>query len=79
VCGDDATPGIEAGCWTGACIPLEECGEPPPPPACAELDSEQSCVSRTDCDALYEGIDCECTGDMCECAEWIFDQCVAGE
>jgi hypothetical protein len=70
-CPVDSLPGIKDGCWTGFCIPATDCG---PPPACQNL-GENECVTRDDCDALYEGIDCTCDDTGCDCADWLFDSC----
>lgn len=71
-CPDDTTPGIDSGCWTGYCIPLDQCESQP---ACGQITEEPSCVARPDCSALYEGIDCTCDESGCACAEWVFDRC----
>jgi hypothetical protein len=73
-CPADSLPGILDGCYTGECIALLECEEPPP--ACATLADEASCVARTDCTPLYEGIDCICDEAGCVCAEWLFTSCI---
>ena len=71
ICPDGTVPGISDGCWTGACIPLSSC----PSKTCTDIQSEAMCVQRDDCNALYEGLDCECTPEGCECTSWIFDSC----
>ncbi len=71
-CPTDTTPGIANGCWTGGCIPLDECEGAPP--ACSTLGSEMGCVGRTDCTPYYRGEDCACSGDDCSCT-WVFDHC----
>ena len=48
-CPTGTLPGVGAGCWTGYCIPLEACEAAP---ACEGL-GEATCLSRSDCDALY--------------------------
>ena len=58
-CPTGTAPGAGAGCWTGYCIPLEDCE---PAPACEGL-GENSCLARSDCDALY--VACEPNED-CE-------------
>jgi hypothetical protein len=71
-CPADTAPGIANGCWTGECIPLDQCQTPPP--ACATITAESSCVARADCTPFYRGEDCVCEGDACTC-NWIFDSC----
>jgi hypothetical protein len=71
-CPEGTTPGIADGCYTGYCIPLEDCDGAP---ACAELADESSCVDRADCVPIYEGVDCECADIDCTCADWVFTSC----
>ena len=71
-CPDGTTPGIADGCYTGYCIPLEDCEAAP---ACAELADEASCVERVDCTPIYEGVDCTCDDVECTCADWTFSSC----
>tara|TARA_R110002073_G_scaffold123819_1_gene267620 strand:- start:15614 stop:16447 length:834 start_codon:yes stop_codon:yes gene_type:complete len=70
-CPEDTVPGIADGCWTGYCIPVDDCNSLG---ACSEQ-SEQQCVGRADCEPVYEGIDCTCDGEDCTCAEWVFESC----
>ena len=118
-CPEGTTPGVnDGGCYTGYCIPLEDCGDGAPDagtcygpvtgdgptpacpagtqpgrsngfypgycipdeyceeaPACAETIGEASCVARADCTPIYQGQDCTCEGDVCDCADWVFDHC----
>lgn len=74
-CPPGTIPGVENGCWTGYCISFEDCDELPECPGLAE----EPCVSRSDCSAFYEGIDCTCAGDSCTCSEWIYDGCDVAE
>jgi hypothetical protein len=71
-CPEGTTPGIADGCYTGYCIPLEECDDLP---ACGELADETSCIERADCTPIYEGVNCDCAGDACTCDDWIFTSC----
>ncbi len=75
ICPDGTVPGISDGCWTGSCIPLSSC----PLSTCAEIQNEAMCVQRDDCNALYEGLDCECTPENCDCATWVFDSCESSD
>jgi hypothetical protein len=70
-CMEGTTPGIANGCYTGECIPLEQCEMPPPPPMplCEELASEDECFARPDCAATYVGVNCTCQdGQPCRCS-----------
>jgi hypothetical protein len=71
-CPPGSTAGIADGCYTGYCIPLEDCDGAP---ACAEIAEEMSCVERTDCTPIYEGVDCVCDDVDCTCADWVFESC----
>ena len=76
-CPEGTLPGIQNGCWTGTCIPLDECGGPPP--ACESLGSEEECVSRADCTAVYDGFGCTCYPDgTCTCEELVYTHCETG-
>jgi hypothetical protein len=73
-CPDGTTPGIEDGCYTGYCIPLDDCEVAPL--TCAEIGAEEQCIARADCTAYYEGVDCSCdAAGACECADWVFVAC----
>jgi hypothetical protein len=75
-CPPDSVAGRRDGCWTGACIPVNEC-EPPP---CGAIADEQACVDRVDCDALYEGSDCTCDASgNCTCNTWTFTSCTIAD
>lgn len=71
ICPADSVPGISNGCFTGYCIPLSACPSVP----CEQIQSEAMCVQSNNCNALYEGVDCQCTPESCECGSWIFDSC----
>lgn len=67
-CPDDSVPGVSDGCYTGACIPLGECEEPPVP-ACEEIETEDECFDRADCTPTYVGVNCTCAdGEPCRCS-----------
>lgn len=70
-CPADTLPGIRDGCWTGYCIPVDQCEDLP---ACAGL-VESSCVARSECAPIYEGVDCTCDDVGCSCADWLFSSC----
>lgn len=75
-CPPDSVAGIRDGCWTGSCISVTAC-EPPP---CAMLQSEQECVSRIECDALYEGSNCTCdAAGNCTCETWTYTGCTPAD
>lgn len=71
-CPGGTTAGIENGCYTGYCIPLDECEEQA---SCSDITVEATCIDRADCVPFYEGVDCDCTGDTCDCADWVFQTC----
>lgn len=70
-CPAGTVPGIRDGCWTGYCIPVDQCEDLP---ACSGL-IEASCVGRSDCAPIYEGVDCTCDELGCTCADWLFSSC----
>lgn len=70
-CPSDTIAGRENGCYTGYCIPVNECDVLA---ACSSL-QEEACVARNDCDGLYQGVDCTCVGDVCSCSSWDFEGC----
>lgn len=75
-CPAGTVPGVAHGCWTGYCIPEDECE---PPPSCEQIGDEIGCVDRADCAPIYEGVDCTCDGNgNCTCADWIFQACETG-
>jgi hypothetical protein len=53
-CPTGTHPGVENGCWTGYCIPDDQC-ENPPPPACEEETNEMACQARAECMPIYTG------------------------
>lgn len=73
-CPLNTVPGILDGCWSGYCIPQDQCQ------GLATCDTlpEDQCVARTDCDGLYQGVDCTCVGESCTCASWDFEGCEEG-
>lgn len=70
-CPDGTVAGRDADCWTGFCIPLDECDQVP---ACGSLD-EPSCVGRADCAPDYRGENCTCDELGCSCADFTFIEC----
>lgn len=68
------------GCWTGQCHDIATCNLPP---VCTHLNDEPDCLSRTDCSAVYNGLNCKkpdgtiChSGDTnCTCAQYVFASC----
>jgi len=69
---DTTTPGIKDGCYTGYCIPLEQCEQPA---ACNTISNEASCIARNDCSPIYRGENCTCEETVCTCETWIFETC----
>lgn len=43
-------------------------------PSCGSL-AEAECVARSDCDGIYTGVGCTCSGSSCTCLDWEFSQC----
>lgn len=72
-CPPDTLPGVAAGCYTGFCIPVDQCEAQP---ACDTLD-EMTCVGRADCAPSYRGSDCTCDATGCTCATFEFTGCGA--
>jgi hypothetical protein len=72
-CPANTIAGRRNGCWTGYCIPVEQCDALP---ACGEL-NEMDCIQRADCSPTYEGHNCTCNGTSCTCQTWTFDSCKA--
>ncbi len=70
-CPQGTVAGRLNGCWTGYCIPLDQCGALP---ECSTL-AEEACVARDDCDGLYQGVNCTCAGESCTCESWDFEGC----
>jgi hypothetical protein len=71
-CPEGTTPGIKDGCYTGFCIPLDQCEDAP---ACNTIADEASCIARADCTPIYHGENCSCEQTVCTCETWIFDTC----
>ncbi|MBL4633538.1 MAG: hypothetical protein JKY56_06690 [Kofleriaceae bacterium] len=70
-CPAGTTPGIMDGCWSGFCIPLDQCESLP---SCEDK-GEELCVASSYCDPIYQGVNCECQGDQCECERWDYQHC----
>ncbi len=81
-CPAGQVPLILDGCWTGTCAAYETCTAAP---TCAVLNTENICLGRADCTAVYSGQNCTrtdgsaCTmGDTgCTCQTFSFDHCRA--
>ena len=70
-CPTGTLPGRRNGCWTGYCIPQNQCDQLP---ACSEL-GEMDCIGRIDCSPNYVGHNCSCNANGCTCQSWTFDSC----
>lgn len=66
------------------CTPCETCGACPdcygvcvpiPGPACETLMDEASCLSRSDCVPVYDGDQCTCYPDGCDCKVLTYARC----
>jgi len=83
-CSEDTTAVIVDGCYTGSCMPREECPDGAPL-RCEDRADEASCSADISCQAVYRGINCtspsgaECTSGMtdCSCESFVFDRCEA--
>lgn len=65
--------GVRNGCWSGYCIPDSLCT---PPATCESITDEGTCRSRTDCTAVYDGINCVCDPNgVCTCQDQKFARC----
>jgi hypothetical protein len=74
-CPSGSVPGVKDGCWSGFCIEMSACEAQA---ACSEIANEPACVARTDCKAIYEGVNCSCDpAGNCTCQDWVFDACEA--
>lgn len=71
-CPANTLPGVKDGCYSGFCIPVAECESAP---ACSEITGEMACIGRLDCTPLYEGVNCSCDANGCDCVDWLFDGC----
>lgn len=55
--------------------PWPDAGDPWPS-GCADIAAEAVCIVTPGCNALYDGIDCQCYPDgTCTCDAWEFDHC----
>ena len=79
-CPSGQVPTITNGCYTGNCEAISACDTAP---VCSNINDEQDCLARTDCGAVYTGINCKkadgtaChAGDTgCTCASFVFNSC----
>ncbi len=51
------------------------CAPEVPAPACATLTEEATCTARSDCEAVYTGMNCTCDASGCTCASETFLDC----
>jgi hypothetical protein len=58
-------------CWTGFCVPLDECDQVL---ACSSL-GERDCIGRADCGPDYRGDNCTCDATGCTCTDLTFGGC----
>jgi cysteine-rich repeat protein len=79
-CAISEVPLIANGCYTGQCRSLNLCDIAP---VCAAIHLESACLSRSDCQGAYNGINCRrldgtacVAGDaQCTCESFTFAQC----
>ncbi len=69
-CPEGTVPGRRNGCWTGYCIPLDQCDQLP---TCDSLE-EATCIGNDACDPVYAGSNCTCDPG-CYCEQWDFERC----
>lgn len=62
VCDDDCGEGLTCDEEHGSCVP----GEDPAPLTCEEVELEEDCTAREDCEPIYAGVNCSC-GPDCQC------------
>lgn len=75
-CPTGTEPGIANGCWSGFCIPDWACTSTP---TCESITDEKTCVSRADCTAIYDGMNCTCDpAGNCMCQDQTFARCTTG-
>ncbi len=73
-------PKLIDGCWTGECTDYASCDIAP---ECGHINDSQNCLGRTDCSAVYSGLNCTNTdgtacsdGDTnCTCTSFVFASC----
>nr|HEX4316503.1 hypothetical protein [Kofleriaceae bacterium] len=69
-CEAGTTPGVLDACWSGYCIPNDECTS-----GCSSYTDETDCLSGN-CTAIYQGSDCTCySNGSCSCASETFESC----
>jgi hypothetical protein len=82
-CQPDQVPTILNGCWTGQCVAIASCTAAP---SCAVINTENSCLARTDCKVEKTGHNCHhadgsaCSGandPLCTCDSYTFADCIA--
>lgn len=55
---------------------FDRCAPEQPSVPCDQVSTEQACVERTDCDAIYIGTDCTCDEQgRCQCQTETYDHC----
>jgi hypothetical protein len=62
----------------GACPDSNTCYgicSPNPSTACETLTTEMSCIARPDCAPVYQGGECTCTPNGCECQLLTYERC----
>ncbi|MBP9208372.1 MAG: hypothetical protein KBG28_30670 [Kofleriaceae bacterium] len=74
LCPVGSVPGISDGCYTGVCIPSDECGQARP---CELAAGENECLANASCTPLYVGGNCTCTPTSCVCETRDYYSCAA--
>lgn len=72
-CAADQTPAIVEGCYTGECLNRSDC-DVPPLALCENILNPSQCQGRLDCQITYDGYDCTCAGEVCDCGNPPLDE-----
>jgi hypothetical protein len=72
-CAADSVPAIVEGCYTGECMLRTDC-DVPPLALCENIQNPSQCQNRLDCQVTYDGYDCTCAGETCDCANPPLDE-----
>lgn len=88
-CGAGSVPLILDGAYTGECKSVAQCDVVPACEAHSEASTDENdCLARTDCQAVYVGINCTnpttgqtCVGGQagCVCADFRFNSCTTSD
>ena len=72
-CPPSTLPAIAGACWSGDCIPVDQCE---PAPSCEIVPSEAACITQTKCAPIYAGSNCSCDANgQCTCQSVVYQRC----